>query len=56
MYGLENLPEVDYVTLDSIKGTKPAEKSLVIKWFRDFERPKCTGLERNGVISTWFHG
>lgn len=49
-------PVVEFVSVESVRGTRPANKALVCEWFRTIERPKGVGLDPNGTVFDWFHG
>lgn len=49
-------PVVEFVSVESVRGTRPANKALVCEWFKTIERPKGVGTDPNGAVCIWFHG
>ena len=49
-------PVVEFVSVESVQGTRPANKALICEWFKAIERPKGVGMDQNGTIFDWFHG
>lgn len=49
-------PVVEFVSVESVRGTRPANKALICEWFKTIERPKGVGMAQNGTMFDWFHG
>ena len=49
-------PVVEFVSVESVRGTRPANRALVREWFRTVERPKGVGMDASGIVFDWFHG
>lgn len=51
----KHLPRVKDIT-SNLSGTRPSSRAVVVKWFRNMEKPKGVGLEPDGTVSEWMHG
>ena len=51
----KHLPRVKLFT-NNPNATRPSGRDVVVKWFRDVEKPKGVGLEPDGTVSEWMHG